>query len=63
MTDFSSTNGRRAKGALEVSMHAREMERKQALLMAEFKADAAETRQRRANRGLLANLLSALRIF
>ena len=48
-------------GALEVAMHARDAEKKQALQFAEYKIDSGI--ENRRSRGLLANLLAALRIF
>jgi hypothetical protein len=48
-------------GALEVAMRARDMEKKQALQVAEFKMEAGF--EQRRSRGLISSLLSGLRTF
>ena len=65
MYDNFSSPTPRPTSALEVAIHAREMEKKQALMVADLRADdsAHQARSGRRSRGFLASLLSSLKIF
>lgn len=66
MFDYSSTPSEpRSTRALEIAMRARSIEKKQALMAAELKANESgyDRKGTSVSRGLIARLLSTLRIF
>lgn len=62
---YSSNNNDRKPGALEISMRAHEQEKEMALFAAEFKAQKSADMKKttRSTKGLLASLLSGIRLF
>ena len=57
----TSSSAPRSHSALEISIRAREQEKDQAILNAEYQAELAH--QKKAPRGLLVQILASMRIF